>query len=56
MKGPEPLKTLRTYRMYSGSNKILQSRKNGIFGVCCAVLEGGTISIGDGVYVPYSIF
>jgi len=42
--------------MYSGSNKVLQSRQNGIFGVCCAVLEEGTISVGDGVYVPYSIF
>jgi len=58
LKGPEPLKTLKTYRMYSGSNKVLQSygRQNGIFGVCCAVLEEGTISVGDGVYVPFSIF
>jgi len=56
LKGPEPLKTLKTYRMYSGSTKVLQGRQNGIFGVCCAVLEEGTISVGDGVYVPYSIF
>lgn len=56
LKGPEPLKTLKTYRMYNGSNKVLQTRQNGIFGICCAVLQEGNISIGDGVYIPFSIF
>ena len=51
-KGSEPLKALRTYRMYNGSNKLLQGYPNGIFGLCCAVIEEGTISVGDGVYIP----
>ena len=50
-KGYEPLKTLRTYRMYSGDTKLLQGYPNGLFGLCCAVTEEGTIAIGDGVYV-----
>ena len=51
-KGNEPLKTLRTYRMYNGSNKLLQGYPNGLFGVCCAVVEEGTIAVGDNVYIP----
>lgn len=51
VKGNEPLKTLRTYRMYSGTNTILQGSPNGIFGLCCAVVEEGTIAVGDGVYL-----
>jgi len=50
-KGNEPLKTLRTYRMYNGSIECLKGSTNGIFGLCCAVLEEGTIAVGDGVYV-----
>ena len=50
--GDEPLKTLRTYRMYNGTNKCLQGSPNGLFGVCCAVVEDGAIAVGDSVYVP----
>ena len=42
IKGNEPLKTLRTYRMYNGTNKILQASLNGIFGLCYAVAEEGS--------------
>ena len=51
-KGNEPLKTLRTYRMYNGSNKLLQGYPNGLFGVCCGVVEEGTIAVGDNVHIP----
>ena len=50
--GDEPLKTLRTYRMYNGTNKYLQGYPNGIFGMCCAVTEEGSIAVGDNVYIP----
>ena len=52
VKGNEPLKTLRTYRMYNGTNKLLQGSSNGIFGLCCAVVEEGTIAVGDDVSLP----
>ena len=51
-KGDEPLKTLKTFRMYNGTNKFLLSAPNGLFGLCCAVVEEGTVAIGDGVYIP----
>ena len=50
--GDEPLKTLRTYRMYNGTNKYLQGYPNGIFGMCCAVIEEGSIAVGDNVHIP----
>ena len=50
--GDEPLKTLRTYRMYNGTSKCLQASPNGIFGMCCAVIEDGTIAVGDDVHIP----
>ena len=51
-KGYEPLKTLRTYRMYDGDNKLLQGFPNGNFGLCCAVVEEGSIAVGDSVHIP----
>ena len=51
-KGNEPLKTLRTYRIYSGTNKLLQGSPNGTFGLCCGVVEEGTIAVGDDVCIP----
>ena len=50
-KGNEPIKTLRTYRMYNGANKLLQGYTNGLFGLCCAVTEEGTIAVSDDVYI-----
>ena len=52
VKGSEPLKTLRTYRTYSGTNKLLQGSPSGIFGICHGVVEEGTIAVGVDVYIP----
>ena len=52
VKGSEPLKTLKTYRTYSGTNKILQGSPSGIFGICCGVVEEGIIAVGDDVHIP----
>ena len=52
VKGSEPLKTLKTYRTYGGTNKILQGSTSGIFGICCGVVEEGNITVGDDVYIP----
>ena len=51
IQGNEPLKTLKTYRMYNGTNKYLLSAPNGIFGLCCAVVDEGIIAVGDSVYI-----